>query len=184
MKNSIRKILVSFLFFVCCFILEGKPVKTYKVDKEELLFQTKIISLELTDNDKEAEKLYMLLSGTMAVETRLGKHKTNKMGVSQLTKVAYKEIHKQLKSKKNKKLLNKLNVIYGSNVLKIPYHKLEHDYRAAILYTAAYYEIRGVKISSIKNKHDAAKTWKKHYNTHKGKGTVKRFIQVYNEELE
>lgn len=182
MKLTIRKILVSFLFFACCFVLEGKTI-TYKVDKEELLFQTKVISLELTDNDKEAEKLYMLLSGTMAVETRLGKHKTNKMGVSQLTKVAYKEIHKQLKFKKNKKLLNKLNVIYGSNVLKIPYHKLEHDYRAAILYTAAYYEIRGVKISSIKNKHDAAKTWKRFYNTHKGKGTVKRFIQVYNEEL-
>jgi hypothetical protein fuD12_07320 len=184
MKLSIRKILISFLFFVCCFVLEGKPIKAYKVNKEELLFQTKVISLELTDNDKEAEKLYMLLSGTMAVETRLGQHKTNKMGVSQLTKVAYKEIHKQLKFKKNKKLLNKLNVIYGSDILKISYHKLEHDYRAAILYTAAYYEIRGVKIKNINNKHDAARVWKKHYNTHKGKGTIKRFLKVYNEELE
>ena len=181
MKEYTKKIVFSFLFFVCCLPLYGKG---YNVDKKEILFQAKVVSLELTGNDEEAEKLYTLLSGTLAVETRLGSHKKNKFGVAQITQVAYKEIIKKLKLKKYKKLLNKANVIYGSNVLKLDYHKLQKDYRAEILFAALYYEVVGVDYSKINSKHDAAKAWKKHYNTPKGKGTVKGFLLAYEEELE
>lgn len=181
MKEYIKKIVFSFLFFVCCLPLYGKG---YNVDKKEILFQAKVVSLELTGNDEEAEKLYTLLSGTLAIETRLGSHKKNKLGVAQITRVAYKEIIKKLKEKKYKKLLNKANVIYGSNVLKLDYHRLQKDYRAEILFAALYYEVVGVDYSKINSKHDAAKAWKKFYNTSKGKGTVKGFLLAYEEELE
>lgn len=152
--------------------------KTYNVSRDELLslVEQTVDTME-TENKEE---WITLLNGTLAVETNIGQFKGNsKIGVAQMHSIAYK--HNRNLLMKDKVMADKVYKFTGKRPVDITFSDVVHNHKIGIVFMYLHYKYHKIDITKASTIQGAGKLWKKYYNTYEGKGTVERFVKVYND---
>lgn len=149
----------------------GKPIS-----KTQLRSTIAAVATKLSTIPNDNESLHKLIFETATVESRLGAdiHGSNGLGLLQITPTTAKcfidrlkkhhpKTHKELMSLYDKDRSLRENLLYN-----VPF--------SIGMSMVIYWQRAKSDVLSANSMKDRARIWKKHYNTYKGKGTVKGYI--------
>lgn len=149
----------------------GKPISPTNLKTTITAVAGKITSIP---NDHP--QLTKLIYETANVESTFGKniYSSGGMGVMQITQSTAKWYLETTK-KNNRKTYNELMVLYDKD--KSLQDNLLYNVPFSVgMSMVIYWQRAKSEVLSANNIEARARIWKKHYNTHKGKGTVKGYI--------
>lgn len=174
-----KKYLWMFGFLYISLSSFSAAVKTYEVSQKELIQISHEIAEKLFEDNTEMWK--ELLIGTLAVETNLGQFKGNSpYGVAQMKNSGFQFVQGELKKRGEE--CEVFEDLTGKSVDSMKLSMLEKDHRLAILYMAYYYKFLVKDKVEVDSVEEAAKIWKKYYNTKLGKGTPEGFKEAYQKQ--
>lgn len=148
-------------------------------------------TLQLLGNEFNSNAAINLLLGTAAQESHLGKylHQLNgeALGIYQIEMDTHIDIYENYLQYRSE-LLDKITTflisfkLTNSNpILRISYYEqnlIGNLYYATAIARLIYYRV-SEKLPEADDIEGLAEYWKKYYNTEKGKGTVKEFVENY-----
>ena len=151
------------------------------MDKNQLrdLIENTLLEISSLNQKFYSEEAVNLLMGTAAVESALGKYIRQihgpALGIFQMEPATYLDNLKWIYSQGlsfSDKLFDVCN-----NIRENKPELLMYNLKVAIVFARIhYYRKPGALPESIEG---MAQYWKKHYNTHLGKGTEEKFIEYY-----
>lgn len=162
-----------------------KILKAKKWKASELKNELRYI---LNKYDIYSESLLNLLLGTAIIESDRGRQLKQvpygpARGIFQIEKSTATDAWRYI----NRKVSN-THIIYLRNILNTAVWKnvdlnfqLKHNLEYQVILAIIVYRMHGYTPNQyLSNKYEYAKTWKKRWNTHLGKGTTKHFILKWN----
>ncbi len=173
-----KKFFIYLVFFINTF---SYCITTYDIEPNEVLSITYSVADEIFEKNIDGWK-YVLV-GTLSAETNLGQFKgSSKNGIAQMEKQAFEYIHSKLEKSEDEQ--KKIEKHTGVDFSDITFETLSENNYISIMYMAYFYKFVCYEKENPQTKEDAAKIWKEYYNTRHGKGSVEKFLTVYENQEE
>jgi len=163
---------MKLIIFLSIFIINS--LFAYNITPEKLTREINNMNMIVFKN-RDINKWNMLMIGTIAAETSYGANSGNgRHGITQITTNGLKFINSRMTEEDRIMIKDVTNVDSKS----VNISTLRHNNRLSILYAALYFKYSTTNPPNDIN--EAARLWKKHYNTSAGRGTINGFIRKYN----